>query len=827
VLALSFALVPPAQAAPSDGIHNIQHVVMIMQENRSFDSYFGTYPGANGIPSGVCVPDRLHGGCVPPYHSSSNENYGGAHGTNGARRDIDGGKMDGFVAEAEAEQSCNRLDPACKRLCNSSEAETQERCIDAMGYHDAREIPNYWNYAHSFVLQDKMFESAASWSGPEHYYLVSGWSAVCPAGGSNPMACANSLPPFDNGNETHAWTDITYLLDKAQVSWRYYVTEGAQPDCESDEATSCEEVKQGSKTPGIWNPLRAFTDVKQDGQLNDIQPLPSFYTAVHESGACGLPNVAWIVPDEVHSEHPTALISTGQAYVTTLINSIMRSPCWGTTAIFLSWDDWGGFYDHVVPPNVDENGYGMRVPGLVISPYAKEGYVDHQQLSHDAYLKFIEDDFLNKARLNPATDGRPDRRLDVREEAPGLGDLTNDFNFSQSPRPPLLLSPHPEPGPASEPPGRHPPTLETGAASSIAQTTATLNATVNPNEGNVSDCHFEYGTSASYGSSAPCASLPGSGTSPVAVSAQLEGLIPNTTYHFRILATNSGGTSSGGDQSFTTSTDPPTLETGAASSIAQTTATLNATVNPNEGNVSDCHFEYGTSVFYEFTQPCTSLPGSGSNPVAVSAELEGLSPNTTYHFWIVASSQAGASAGNDRTFTTESSSPTVTKVAPVSGPVGGGIVVTISGTNLIGATAVRFGSVGAASFVVQSATSISAVAPAELAGAVNASVVTPAGSSAITSSDRFIFAPTITGLSPSGGSKAGGTAVTVTGSGFRLGKKATVFRFGLTLAPSVDCTSTTVCTVTTPAHEAGLVGVKATVNETASRKTTADQFTYS
>ena len=153
------------------------------------------------------------------------------------------------------------------------------------------------------------------------------------------------------------------------------------------------------------------------------------------------------------SEHPSALVSAGQAYVTTLINAIMRSPCWNSTAIFLSWDDWGGFYDHVVPPQVDQNGYGLRVPGLVISPYAKAGYVDHQQLSHDAYLKFIENDFLGGQRLDPATDGRPDPRPDVREEAPGLGSLENDFNFNQPPRAPLILPTHPAPGPASTPPG--------------------------------------------------------------------------------------------------------------------------------------------------------------------------------------------------------------------------------------------------------------------------------------------------------------------------------------------------------------------------------------
>jgi phospholipase C len=120
----------------------------------------------------------------------------------------------------------------------------------------------------------------------------------------------------------------------------------------------------------------------------------------------------------------------------------------------VSWDDWGGFYDHVVPPFVDENGYGIRVPGLVISPYAKRGFIDHQVLSHDAYVKFIEDDFLDGARLDPATDGRPDPRPTVREDAPVLGDLARDFDFSQRPRPPVLLPTDPRPGPASKPPSR-------------------------------------------------------------------------------------------------------------------------------------------------------------------------------------------------------------------------------------------------------------------------------------------------------------------------------------------------------------------------------------
>ena len=156
-----------------------------------------------------------------------------------------------------------------------------------------------------------------------------------------------------------------------------------------------------------------------------------------------LPAVSWVVPNGANSDHPPASIANGQAYVTDLVNALMRSPDWSSTAIFLAWDDWGGFYDHVVPPVVDGNGYGLRVPGLVISPYARQGFIDHQTLSFDAYLKFIEDDFLGGARLDPATDGRADPRPDVRENVPVLGDLRADFDFSQRPLAPLILNPRP------------------------------------------------------------------------------------------------------------------------------------------------------------------------------------------------------------------------------------------------------------------------------------------------------------------------------------------------------------------------------------------------
>jgi phospholipase C len=277
---------------------------------------------------------------------------------------------------------------------------------------------------------------------------VSGWSAHCTVTG-DPMSCQAAVqhpgsPPFGPGNPTgkppdYAWTDLTWLLHRYHVSWGYYVAKGYQPDC-ANNAMFCKRVLQASRTPGIWNPLLYFDTVRQDHQRSNIRPLNSF---LKEARMGTLPSVSWVTPSQKVSDHPPARITNGQTYVTQLINSIMRSKDWSSTAIFLAWDDWGGFYDHVKPPRVDGQGYGLRVPALVISPYAKQGYIDHQTLSFDAYLKFIEDDFLGGQRLNPKTDGRPDSRPTVRENAKILGNLANDFNFNQIPRPPVLLPLHP------------------------------------------------------------------------------------------------------------------------------------------------------------------------------------------------------------------------------------------------------------------------------------------------------------------------------------------------------------------------------------------------
>jgi phospholipase C len=508
------------------GIHKIRHVVMIVQENRSFDSYFGTYPGADGIPASdgrftVCLPDPATGGCDRPFHDPSFVNGGGPHGQDAVAADIDGGLMDGFVRQSETVggRGCGGFSGVCSPLAPS----------DVMGYHDAREIPNYWAYAENFVLDDHMFQSNASWSLPAHLYEVSEWSARCSRPG-DPSSCVNddelggyqtsdiigvgvrgrqaakrlgqllhtarrrlrrcryvqpTEPPAGGapiGTSTryraavaqcrrrvrnqlakrratiarrvsttynYAWTDITYLLHKDGVSWGYFITPGGEPDCEGGNA-NCSSSPFSVGTPDIWNPLPSFTDVQQDDQLGNIQNVSHF---LRDATNGTLPDVSWIVPDQRHSEHPPANIRTGQAYVTNLINTIMEGPDWDSTAIFLVWDDWGGFYDHVLPPVADQNGYGLRVPSLVISPYARPGFIDHQTLSFDAINKFIEDDFLDGQRLDPATDGRPDPRPDVREDNPQLGDFAADFNFDQSPLPPLILPVYPPPGPASKPGG--------------------------------------------------------------------------------------------------------------------------------------------------------------------------------------------------------------------------------------------------------------------------------------------------------------------------------------------------------------------------------------
>ncbi|MGC9946236.1 MAG: alkaline phosphatase family protein [Bryobacteraceae bacterium] len=371
---------PPPTAPP--GLEKIQQFVFIMQENRSFDHYFGTYPGAEGMPPGVCLPNPSGGACVPLYHNTAAVNQGGGHMYYDALTCIDNGLMDGFLAGSLG---------------------------DAMGWHDYREIPNYWSYANLYVLQDRLFESVVSYSLPAHLYMLAAQS------GGYVGSKGQGFPP------SYGFPEITELLGSGKIDWRYYVNRGG--------AAGAADLNDGDAnvdetTYTYWNPLPAFPLVKNNAtQFARLTNATQFYTDA-QNGT--LPQVSWVIPNSVQSEHPPGSITDGMNYVTGLVNAVMNSPQWNTTAIFIAWDDWGGFYDHVPPPSVDQYGLGIRVPGLVISPYSRQGYVDHRSYSFESWLRVVEERFgviPMTARDNTASD------------------MTDAFDFTQQPRPGAILNP--------------------------------------------------------------------------------------------------------------------------------------------------------------------------------------------------------------------------------------------------------------------------------------------------------------------------------------------------------------------------------------------------
>ena len=387
-----------------------------MQENRSFDSYFGTYPGADGIPKGVSIPDPAGGQPLVPYHDTSPVNRGGPHAWDNSAADVDGGKMDGFVAQSYQAKAAagNTNNPVTAAAGNYK---------DVMGYHDYHEIPNYWNYAHLYVLQDRLFESVASYSLPAHLYMLAAQS-----GGYVDPKTQQKPTSYD-------FPEITELLGSGHITWNYYVTSGSIPDTEDDHIVgTIPQQQQDPHKYTLWNPLPAFPKVRDNpAQNSHLVSTAQFYQdAVNGS----LPEVSWVIPSGAVSEHPPAGVRVGMAYVTGLVNAVMQGKDWDSTAIFIAWDDWGGFYDHVVPPKVDEFGYGIRVPGLIISPYAREGYVDHNTYSFESWLKIVEERF----GVAPMTARDRD-----------AADMLAGFDFTQKPRQPVILSatragsPYPQP----------------------------------------------------------------------------------------------------------------------------------------------------------------------------------------------------------------------------------------------------------------------------------------------------------------------------------------------------------------------------------------------
>ena len=429
------------------GLQKLDHLIFIVQENRSFDHYFGTYPGAEGIPTNPdgsfapCVPDKYQDGiCVAPYRSDSIDHDGGPHNHVAALTDVNGGAMDGFIQALHPAPHKCPIEPTGVRCDDYLGPDGQPDVMSTVG---RSVIPNYWAYADRFTLLDRLFAPTDSWTLPAHLFLVSAWSATCPDV-TDPMSCRTDIDlkgkeyRWDYGEDpVYAWTDVTWLLDRAGVTWRYFVGD-----------TTCWEPPCGRHSDN-WegtayskNPLPGFTSFgrERDSYVDNIPPVSDYLTAAADGT---LPSVTWIVPGSINSEHPSGpgTVLDGMAYVTELINAAMQGPDWDSTAVFLTWDDWGGFYDHVLPPRVDDMGYGLRVPGLVISPYAKPGAVNHTTLSFDSFLRLIEDRFLGGQRLDPATDGRPDARPLVREAT--AGNLQRAFDFAQEPLPPLVLDPWP------------------------------------------------------------------------------------------------------------------------------------------------------------------------------------------------------------------------------------------------------------------------------------------------------------------------------------------------------------------------------------------------
>jgi phospholipase C len=443
--AVSGARAAHQRAGVPAGLEKIDHIVFIVQENRSFDHYFGTYPGADGIPkttsgafaASTCNYHPVLKKCLKPYHATSDIQTGGPHAHRSSVIDRASGSMNGFIKGAASSPLTKKcvLQPLLSS-CQPFEGPAHQP--DVMSYRTRADIPNYWALADWGVLQDHLFASVDSFSLPSHTFIFSGWAANCSGG---PMTCKGTYAP--DITKTFNWTPIPYLLDAEGVSWAWYVgedtvvNETCYPDC----------PESGSLfTPANWNPPPGFKYIKDASytvasHVKSVDYFRQALTSCASASCTDVPAVSWVIPGEKVSEHPgKGSMKPGYNYVSKLIDDIGSSPVWGSTAVFLYWDDWGGFYDHVSPVKVDGLGYGIRVPGIMISPYAKQGFIDHQVLSPDAMLKLVEDRFLDGKRLDPSQSYMPaDNRPVVREDVAKLGDLYAEFNFNQAPRPAPVL----------------------------------------------------------------------------------------------------------------------------------------------------------------------------------------------------------------------------------------------------------------------------------------------------------------------------------------------------------------------------------------------------
>ena len=367
----------PVAKAESTPRTPIRHFVMLMQENHSFDNYFGTYPGADGIPAGVCMPvhpGKPANGCVKPHHLAAGPLPDHSHDHKTALRQLDGGKLDGFVWALDVRRQDGSV---------------------AMGHYDRRDLPFHWAVADQYVLFDRFFSSSVEGGTFNHVF----WVAGRPKAGNGPTI-------FDR-------------LQQRGISWKFYVA-GHDPTLNARTPPSRRDARWRRVLDDV--PILKMTRFVDDRRLGSrVVDLSQYYQDLQDGT---LPAVSFIV-DHGASEHPVGNLEVGQRLVRSLINGLMASPAWKDSAFLYAYDDWGGWYDHVPPPRVDAFGYGSRVPALLVSPYARKGYVDHTELDQTAAIKFIEENY----GLAP---------LGSRDAAAKT--FTGAFDFSGPPRGPSLIS---------------------------------------------------------------------------------------------------------------------------------------------------------------------------------------------------------------------------------------------------------------------------------------------------------------------------------------------------------------------------------------------------
>jgi phospholipase C len=268
-----------------------------------------------------------------------------------------------------------------------------ERSHQTMGFYDGSDLPNYWTLAQHFTLADRFFSSYLGPSLPNHLYLFAAQS-----GGET----ANRSRPPRGGWTFPALTD---RLDAAGISWKCY--DGSSPP----------------RPFSAMDPLAGFRNVGQnEAALSRIVPNTELFLDLRDGN---LPSVSWVLPNAEESEHPMTDVRVGMWYVTAVANALMKSPCWRNSVLVVTWDEYGGFFDHVAPPRVDGDGYGIRVPALIVSPYARQGHVDHTVYDFASILRLIE----NRFGLEPLADR--DRNA---------SDLGAALDLSQQPLAPLLIT---------------------------------------------------------------------------------------------------------------------------------------------------------------------------------------------------------------------------------------------------------------------------------------------------------------------------------------------------------------------------------------------------